>query len=47
MRRPGMFALGLPFLRRRKSTFIGGAGDDARDVVEHLADHLDRTAVSS
>ncbi len=37
---PGVYALGLPVLRRRKSTFIHGAEDDARDVVEHLAGHL-------
>ena len=34
---PGMYALGLPVLRRRKSTFIHGIEDDAREVVEHLA----------
>lgn len=37
---PGMYALGLPVLRRRKSSFIHGVEDDARDVVEHLAAHL-------
>jgi putative flavoprotein involved in K+ transport len=37
---PGLYALGLPVLRRRKSTFIHGASDDARDVVAHLARHL-------
>ncbi len=37
---PGMYAIGLPLLRRRKSTFIHGAEDDARDIVEHLAGHL-------
>jgi putative flavoprotein involved in K+ transport len=37
---PGLYALGLPFLRRRKSTFITGAEDDAREVVDHLACHL-------
>jgi putative flavoprotein involved in K+ transport len=37
---PGLYALGLPVLRRRKSTFILGAGDDARDIVEHLAGYL-------
>jgi putative flavoprotein involved in K+ transport len=37
---PGMYALGLPVLRRRKSSFIYGAEDDARDVVEHLAGYL-------
>ena len=37
---PGMYAVGLPLLRRRKSSFIYGAEDDARDVVEHLARYL-------
>jgi putative flavoprotein involved in K+ transport len=37
---PGLYALGLPLLRRRKSTFIHGAEDDARDVVGHLAGFL-------
>jgi putative flavoprotein involved in K+ transport len=40
---PGMYAIGLPVLRRRKSTFIVGAEDDARDVVAHLARYLDAT----
>ena len=34
---PGLYAIGLPVLRRRKSTFIHGAEDDARDLIEHLA----------
>jgi putative flavoprotein involved in K+ transport len=34
---PGLYAIGLPVLRRRKSTFIHGAEDDARDLVDHLA----------
>jgi putative flavoprotein involved in K+ transport len=38
--RPGLYALGLPVLRRRKSTFIYGIEDDAREVVDHLAAHL-------
>lgn len=37
---PGLYALGLPVLRRRKSTFIHGIEDDARDVIDHLAGHL-------
>lgn len=37
---PGLYALGLPVLRRRKSTFIHGIEDDARDIVEHLEGHL-------
>jgi putative flavoprotein involved in K+ transport len=41
---PGLYAIGLPVLRRRKSTFILGAEDDARDLVEHLAGYLAHTA---
>jgi putative flavoprotein involved in K+ transport len=37
---PGLYALGLPVLRRRKSTFIHGIEDDARDVIEHLTGSL-------
>lgn len=37
---PGMYALGLPVLRRRKSTFIHGIDDDAQDVVDHLHGYL-------
>ena len=37
---PGLYVLGLPFLRRRKSTLMDGAGDDARDLSAHLAAHL-------
>jgi putative flavoprotein involved in K+ transport len=37
---PGLYALGLPVLRRRKSTFIHGIEDDARDIVDHLAAYL-------
>jgi putative flavoprotein involved in K+ transport len=39
---PGMYVIGLPFLRRRKSSFIHGAGDDARDLVGELAAYLGR-----
>lgn len=37
---PGLYAVGLPVLRRRKSTFILGAEDDARDIVAHLVQFL-------
>jgi putative flavoprotein involved in K+ transport len=37
---PGLYALGLPVLRRRKSTFIYGIEDDAREVIDHLAQYL-------
>ena len=43
---PGLYALGLPVLRRRKSTFIHGAEDDARDIVDHLAAYLGAGAPS-
>ena len=41
---PGMVVLGLPVLRRRKSSFIYGAEDDARELVDHLAGYLDGQA---
>jgi putative flavoprotein involved in K+ transport len=37
---PGMYVLGLPFLRRRKSALIDGVGDDARELSAHLAAYL-------
>jgi putative flavoprotein involved in K+ transport len=37
---PGLYALALPVLRRRKSTFIWGIEDDARDVIDHLNRYL-------
>lgn len=41
---PGLYAIGLPVLRRRKSSFICGAEDDARDLISHLAGHLDSSS---
>jgi putative flavoprotein involved in K+ transport len=41
---PGMYVLGLPFMRRRKSSFIDGAGDDAADLAVHLNLGLARAA---
>ena len=41
---PGMYVMGLPFMRRRKSSFIDGAGPDAADLAAHLALSLDRGA---
>lgn len=38
---PGMYLMGLQFLRRRKSALIDGAGDDARDLSDHLSRYLD------
>jgi putative flavoprotein involved in K+ transport len=37
---PGLYALGLPVLRRRKSTFIYGIEDDATEVIDHLVRFL-------
>jgi putative flavoprotein involved in K+ transport len=37
---PGLYLLGLTFLRRRKSSLIDGVGDDARDLSAHLARYL-------
>jgi putative flavoprotein involved in K+ transport len=39
---PGLYALGLPVLRRRRSTFICGIEDDAGEVIDHLAQYLAR-----
>ena len=41
---PGMYVMGLPFMRRRKSSFIDGAGDDAADLAAHLDHSLARVA---
>ena len=38
---PGLYVMGLQFLRRRKSALIDGAGADARDLSAHLAGYLD------
>lgn len=41
---PGMYLIGMPFLRRRKSSFIDGARVDAEDLVADLAGYLDSRA---
>ena len=41
---PGMYVMGLPFMRRRKSSFIDGAAADAADLAAHLHRSLDRAA---
>jgi putative flavoprotein involved in K+ transport len=40
----GLYQMGSTFLRRRKSTFIDGAGDDARELAAHMAGYLDEVA---
>jgi putative flavoprotein involved in K+ transport len=37
---PGLYALGLPVLRRRRSTFLCGIEDDAREVTGELGGYL-------
>jgi putative flavoprotein involved in K+ transport len=37
---PGLFALGLPFMRHRSSAFIYGVGRDARALADAVASHL-------
>jgi putative flavoprotein involved in K+ transport len=37
----GLYVVGLPVLRRRKSSFIHGIEDDVRDLTAHLNTYLD------
>ncbi len=37
---PGLYAMALPFMRRRNSTFIDGVGADARDLTRHICTQL-------
>jgi len=39
---PGLYAMGLTFMRRRRSHQISGVGDDARELAEHLVGYLYR-----
>jgi putative flavoprotein involved in K+ transport len=41
---PGLYVLGLQFLRRRNSSFLDGVGADAAAVVDHLAGRHARRA---
>jgi putative flavoprotein involved in K+ transport len=41
---PGIYVLGLPFLRRRKSIFLDGVGADAADLSRLLHATLDTSA---
>jgi putative flavoprotein involved in K+ transport len=40
---PGLYLMGLQFMRRRKSALIDGAGDDARELAAHIARYLGDT----
>jgi putative flavoprotein involved in K+ transport len=44
---PGLYVMGLPFLRKRKSTLIDGAGDDAAAVTAHMRSYLEGTALAA
>jgi putative flavoprotein involved in K+ transport len=44
MAEPGLYVLGLPFLRRRKSSFLDGVGADAAELSQHLRSYLDHPA---
>jgi putative flavoprotein involved in K+ transport len=41
---PGMYLLGNPFLRRRKSSFIDGSRADAEDLIVELGSYIDSLA---
>ena len=41
---PGMYLMGMPFLRKRKSSLIDGVGDDAEFLAGHLHEQLRRKA---
>ena len=40
---PGLYVLGLNFLRRRRSHFIDGVGFDAAELAPHIQHYLART----
>jgi len=44
---PGLYALGLNFLRTRKSSFIDGVGNDARVLAEHISQRFDRISIAA
>lgn len=40
----GLYLMGLPFMRRRKSSYIDGVGADAKDLADHLMSTLNQQA---
>jgi putative flavoprotein involved in K+ transport len=42
-RSPGLYVLGLNFMRRRRSHFIDGVGLDAEDLAQHIDCYLSRS----
>jgi len=43
---PGLYALGLRFMRRRNSSFIDGVGADAVELADHIVDRMARRRVA-
>ncbi len=41
---PGLYAMGLPFMHRRNSSFIYGFADDARDISDEVAGYIRQLA---
>ena len=44
---PGMYLIGTPFLRRRKSSFMDGGRADAEELTGELRSYLDRRVARS
>jgi putative flavoprotein involved in K+ transport len=45
--RPGLYVLGLHFMRRRNSAFLDGVGADAADLTAHIIQHRARRFVAA
>jgi len=41
---PGMYVMGYPMLRRRRSSYISGAASDSAELAQLLHNHLDKQA---
>jgi putative flavoprotein involved in K+ transport len=41
---PGVYVIGLRYMRRRRSHFIFGCGTDAEELAQDIAAHLGATA---
>jgi putative flavoprotein involved in K+ transport len=46
-REPGLYALGLYFMRRRNSNFLDGVGADATELAAHIDAYLSRRALTA
>jgi putative flavoprotein involved in K+ transport len=44
---PGLYVLGLQFMRRRNSAFLDGVGADAADLTAHIIQHRARRLVAA